>query len=66
MLQQKQGDAQIFCHSFDVKVERWLASYAKLTMPISLISRLKLSKEMTRNPLGSESMPMHSTTLTRY
>jgi hypothetical protein len=33
MLQQKQGDAQIFCHSFDVKVERWLARYAKLTMP---------------------------------
>jgi IS1 family transposase len=23
------------CHSFDVKVERWLASYAKLTMPNS-------------------------------
>jgi hypothetical protein len=36
MLQQKQGDAQILCRSFNAKMELWPASYTKLTIPNKL------------------------------
>jgi len=41
MLQQKHGDAQIFCNPVNAKMEQWTTSYIKLTMPKKIYEKIK-------------------------